>query len=122
MDKKSVSLFFALMSIANENVSGFTVDSKTLQPIKSGYAVAVAETQNSFNGLGLLSVINHVQKNNNINAFGGWYNSENGKFYFDATIVVEDLETAILLGLRNKQLAIFDLANLEEIRLDRIEK
>ena len=114
---KKVSLFFALLAIAQQNPDGFTVDKNTLQPVKSGYAVAVAETQNSFNGYGLLKVIDHVLAHNEINAFGGWFNSENNRFYWDGTIIVNDLNLAIDLGRRNKQIAIFDLANLEEIRL-----
>ena len=43
---------------------------------------------------------------------------KNGKqYYFDAVIIVNDLETAKRLGRENKQIAIFDLENLQEIRL-----
>ena len=38
-------------------------------------------------------------------------------YYFDATVIVDDLEAAKELGRLNKQIAIFDLENLEEIRL-----
>jgi len=115
MDKKILTA--ALLSIAAANVDGFTVSAKTLQPITKGYAVAVAETQNSFGSVGLDRVISYIQENENINAFGGWYNSENGQFYFDATIIVDDLATAMELGRKNGQLAIFDLETLTEIRL-----
>lgn len=118
MDKKSISLFFALMSIANENAAGFTVNAETLQPVKKGYAVALAETQNSFNGYGLLNVISFVQKNaGRVNAFGGWLDENTGRYYWDATVICEDLQTALDLGRRNNQIAIFDLENLQEIRL-----
>lgn len=111
------SLFFALMEIANANPAGFTVDAKTLQPITKGYAVAMAETQNSFNADGLERVIKFAEHNTKVNAFGGWYDSKGNNFYFDATVIVNDLEAAKELGRINGQLAIFDLYNMEEIRL-----
>ncbi len=111
------SLFFALMEIANANPAGFTVDAKTLQPITKGYAVAMAETQNSFNAAGLERVIKFAEHNTKVNAFGGWYDSKGNNFYFDATVIVNDLEAAKELGRINGQLAIFDLYNMEEIRL-----
>ena len=112
------SLFFALMEVATANPAGFTVDANTLQPIRKGYAVACAETQNSFGGYGLLKVMQYQQSNPaSVQAFGGWLDSKSNKFYFDATIICDDLETAQELGRRNGQIAIFDLENLEEIRL-----
>lgn len=117
MNKKQLSLFFALQAIAAQNPDGFTVSAHTLDPITTGYAVAVADTQNSFNVAGLCNVIKYMENHPEINAFGGWYNSENGRFYFDATIIVADRDQAIDLGRANKQIAIFDLANMEEIKL-----
>lgn len=113
--KKSI-LIASLLQIASANKEGFTVDAKTLQPINEGFAVACKETQNSFNAAGLESVVDYVIKNN-IQAFGGWYNSENGRFYFDATTIVNDRAKAIELGRINEQIAIFNLSELEEIAL-----
>ena len=107
----------ALATIAADNKEGFTVNAATLQPVTTGYAVAVADTQNSFGIEGLANVVKYVSEHPNINAFGGWYNSENNMYYFDATVIVNDLEAAKELGRINNQIAIFDLANLEEIRL-----
>jgi len=114
---KKAILSAALFNIAAMNPDGFTVDAKTLKPVTTGYAVAVAATQNSFNKEGLDRVINYVLAHKEINAFGGWYNSENGSYYYDATIIVDDLSTALELGRKNGQLAIFDLETLTEIRL-----
>jgi fructokinase len=116
MNKKS--LFLALLAIASENADGFTVNAETLQPVKKGFAVALAETQNSFNNSGLLRVIDYQQRNaDKVNAFGGWLDRETGLFYWDATVICEDLETAKELGRINGQKAVFDLENLQEIRL-----
>lgn len=111
MNKKQTTLLIALANIAIANKEGYTVNVATLQPVKTGYAVAVADTQNSFGLEGLANVVKYVEEHPEINAFGGWYNSENGKFYFDATIIVDDLNQALELGRINKQIAIFDLKN-----------
>ncbi|MGC8851609.1 MAG: hypothetical protein ACP5PR_00670, partial [Minisyncoccia bacterium] len=47
---------------------------------------------------------------------GGWLDKETNKFYLDVSIVLDDLEKAIGFGIRGKQIAIFDLGKLEEIR------
>ena len=117
MNKKQTSVLIALATIAMNNKDGYTVNAATLQPVTTGYAVAVADTQNSFGLEGLANVVKYVSEHPNINAFGGWYNSDNNMFYYDATVIVDDLATAKELGRINNQIAIFDLANLEEIRL-----
>ncbi len=114
---KKQTLINALAAVAALNPEGYTVDARTLQPVTAGFAVAVAATQNSFDAEGLAAVVDYVSTHNEINAFGGWYDSESGKYYYDATIIVNDKAKAIELGRLNNQLATFDLANLEEIRL-----
>ena len=117
MNKKETSILIALATIAMNNKDGFTVNAANLQPVKKGYAVAVADTPNSFGFSGLANVVKYVSEHPEVNAFGGWYNSDNNMYYFDATVIVDDLATAKELGRINKQIAIFDLANLTEIRL-----
>ena len=117
MNKKQTKILAALAAIAMANKNGFTVNAANLQPVKSGYAVAVADTQNSFGFSGLANVVKYVSEHPKINAFGGWYNSESNMYYFDATVIVNNLTEAKELGRINKQIAIFDLANLKEIRL-----
>ena len=117
MNKKQTTVLAALAAIAINNKEGFTVSAKTLQPVTTGYAVAVDDTQNSFGVEGLANVVRYVSDHPEINAFGGWYNTENNIYYFDATIIVNDLTAAKELGRINNQIAIFDLAKLEEIRL-----
>ena len=117
MNKQQTKVLLALAAIAMANKEGFTVSAANLQPVKRGYAVAVADTQNSFGLEGLANVVKYVSGHPEVNAFGGWYNSENNMYYFDATVIVDDLKTAQELGRANKQIAIFDLANLKEIRL-----
>ena len=109
--------FEMLQAVATMSPDGFTVDKNTFEPITSGYSVAVAETQNSFDNAGCARVVAYAAKHQEINALGGWHNNKNNKFYYDAVIIVNDLETAIRLGRENGQLAIFDLNNMQEIEL-----
>ena len=114
----------SVAAIAALNPEGFTVNATTLQPVTTGYAVALKKTQNSFGNEGLTKVANvieELQASGNLDgrtlAFGGWYDSESGLYYYDATVIFENRAEAIEAGRANEQLAIFDLANLEEIRL-----
>ena len=114
----------SVAAIAAINPDGFTVNAATLQPVTSGYAVALKRTQNSFGDEGLAKVANVIEElqasgnlNGRILAFGGWYDSESGLYYYDATVIYQDREKAIEAGRANEQIAIFDLSNLEEIRL-----
>ena len=109
--------FEMLQAVAIACPDGFTVDKNTFEPITSGYSVAVADTQNSFGNYGAAKVVSYANKHNEIKALGGWYNSKNGQFYYDAVIIVDTLEEALKLGRENGQLAIFDLNNMQEIEL-----
>lgn len=111
-------------AIAAMSSEGFTVDAANLQPVTTGFAVAMKQTQNSFGAEGLAKVANvieELQASGNLDgrtlAFGGWYDSESGLYYYDATVIFQDRAEAIEAGRANDQIAIFDLANLEEIRL-----
>lgn len=110
------NLLNSVLAIAAANPFGFTASINDLSVPVSGYAVAAAETQNSFGPSGLADVL-ILAPALGAQFVGGWLDEETGKFYFDATFVVDDLEEAKELGRRNGQIAIFDLANGEEIRL-----
>lgn len=121
--KKNV-VISSVAAIAAMSPEGFTVNAANLQPVSSGYAVALKRTQNSFGAEGLAKVANvieELQASGNLSghtlAFGGWYDSESGLYYYDATVIFQDREEAIEAARANEQIAIFDLANLKEIRL-----
>lgn len=117
----TTQLFTALTAIATTNTDGYTVNAN-LQPITTGYAVAVAATQNSFGPDGLAKVIKYVQDHPEIDAFGGWYNSEDEQYYYDATIIVATKVEAIELARINKQLAFYCLDNGKAYDQDGKEK
>lgn len=108
-------LFNAIRKIAEENPEGFTVDLTTLKKVTGGISVAYLETQDSFGDVGLKRVLEHASVHGK--KVGGWFNEENGYFYFDSVCIFTDLEKAKRFGRENKQIAIFDLSNLELIKL-----
>ena len=102
---------------SKNNPDGFTLNIETMKPIKFGICVAYLDTQNSFDKQGLEQVINHALSHQKI--VGGWLNIQNGFFYFDSVRIFKNSEKqkAVEFAKQNKQLAIFDLTNLREIRI-----
>lgn len=115
MNKKTLAT--ALATIAAANPAGYTVDARTLEPLTSGYAVAVAATQNSFGPEGLQRVIDYADTHKEVAAFGGWMDEKSGLYYYDAVIICEDRADALELARVNKQIAFFDLNSQQEVRL-----
>lgn len=106
-------LINALKRLAKDYPEGFTVD-VDLNILTEGYVIALPETQGSFGNEGLKKVVKFATENDyNI---GGW-NSPNGKFYWDASIIVKNKDEAITIGQEFNQLAIFDLNKQETIFL-----
>ena len=106
----------AVYSIAIDNEDGFTYNIVKNAMQADGYAVARKETQNSFGQDGLQTAIIFALLNN-VSCIGGWKDSQSGLYYFDATDIYDDLQSAMDAARENEQLAIFDLNNMQEIRL-----
>lgn len=102
-------------AFAANHPEGFTYNIETSQDQTTGFAVACKETQNSFGNDGLERVANFVLENKVV-CIGGWCDVESGLYYYDATIIVDTLEKAILLGRLNEQIAVFDLNTMQEVR------
>jgi len=102
---------------SQKNPDGFTLNLETLRPVKFGISVAYLETQDSHGIESLERVINHALQHGKI--VGGWLNVENGKFYFDSVKIFKNSEQkfAEAFGISQNQIAIFDLTNLEEIKI-----
>lgn len=101
-----------ILKIADQNPDGFTVTTELVK-VTTGFVVSNFETQNSFGIEGLKKVIEFAFKNNS--CIGGW--KEENLFYFDSSKVFTSKGEAIQEGLRNKQIAIYDLDNNEVIYL-----
>lgn len=112
------NLFTIVSAIAAANPAGFTYNVETNQMQESGYAVALAETQNSHGINGLENVLNLVTSGrSSATCVGGWLDQESGLFYWDAVVICKTKREAIKLGRINGQIAIFDLNEMQEIRL-----
>lgn len=107
----------ALAAIAAANPEGFTVNAKTLMPVKSGYAVAVRATQNSFGLAGLAAVVDYAKTDKEVTAFGGWLDSETGLYYYDAVVITDNFERAKAIAEREGQIAFFSLDEMKEYRI-----
>ena len=103
-------------AIAALNPEGFTIDANTLESVTSGYAVALAETQNSFGNEGITNVLASIEAGH-ANAIGGWLDTQTGLYYYDAVRIYTDINAAYQAARDNEQLAFFDLDKLEEIRV-----
>lgn len=105
----------AIKEIAKKNPDGFTVELTTLTKVTSGISAAYLETQDCFDDQGLIKVIEHAKKHDNV--VGGWLNEDNEKFYYDSIKIFDNLQQAIEFGKENQQIAIFDITNLRLIKL-----
>jgi len=101
--------------VAKNNPEGFTIDINTGETVSSGYAIAYKETQNSFGTEGLMKAVNHAIEH--AGYVGGWFNKENGKYYFDSIMIETDRDEAMRKGKEQEQIAIFHLDTFEEITL-----
>ena len=118
----TAQIITTLATIAANNVEGYTVNAHTLQPVTSGYVVAVKATQNSFGPDGLRRVVEYQRTHQEIAAFGGWMDAKTGLYYYDACIIVPTMAEAIALAKANEQIAFFCLDNLTEYDRNGIER
>ena len=89
---------------------GFTLDIRTMRVPTEGIAVSYAATQNSHSRDRLHKVISHALQHDGY--VGGWFNSEDGFYYFDSTKLFpeNDLKGAIQFGKENGQSSVFILS------------
>jgi fructokinase len=99
------------------NPNGFTLNIETMKPVKYGISVAYEETQDSFGKESLNRVINHALEHSK--TVGGWFDTDSNRYYFDSVKIFKnsEIDIAIEFAKNHNQLAIYDLTNLEEIRI-----
>ena len=97
---------------------GFTIDIRTMTEPTEGIAVGYAATQNSHSRDQLDKVVSHALQHEGY--VGGWYNSEDGLYYFDSTKLFpeNDLKGALLFGKENGQYSVFILSTYTDIPID----
>ena len=97
---------------------GFTIDIRTMTEPMEGIAVSYAATLNCHSRDQLDKVVSHALQHEGY--VGGWYNSEDGLYYFDSTKLFpeNDLKGALLFGKENGQYSIFILSTCTDIPID----
>lgn len=115
--KKQQNTVLAISQIAQKNPQGFTVD-HNLRPITNGYSVATKYTQNSFGLTGLAHVVAIAlfQNLERFDGVGGWLNTDNGEYYYDAIKIFNTEAEANFYAWENDQISFFDLTNGIEIK------
>ena len=110
---------------------GFTINVRTMTEPTEGIAVSYAATQNSYSCVPSVAselsssvrdqldkVVSHALQHEGY--VGGWYNSEDGLYYFDSTKLFpeNDLKGALLFGKENGQYSVFILSTYTDIPID----
>ena len=110
---------------------GFTINIRTMTEPTEGIAVSYAATQNSYSCVPLVAselsssvrdqldkVVSHALQHEGY--VGGWYNGEDGLYYFDSTKLFpeNDLKGAIQFGKENGQYSVFILSTYTEIPIN----
>ena len=97
----------AIWAMGQMYPSGFTLDINTLRQPTEGIVVSYAATQNSFDKKSIPAVVKHAHAHEGL--VGGWYNPENGKYYFDSNrIFPEDsLAAAVAFARANGQHTVY---------------
>ena len=106
-----------IWAFSQSHPDGFTLDIHTMTCPTEGIAVSYAATQNSHSRDQLENVVSHALQHDGY--VGGWYNSDNGLYYFDSTrLFPEDsLAAAIQFGKENGQYSVFILSSSTDIPL-----
>jgi hypothetical protein len=112
-DKELVSVIWAMGQMFPD---GFTLSLDSLRQPTKGIAVSYSATQNTFDKKRLPDVIKHAHAHNNV--VGGWYNPEDGNYYFDSCrIFPEDsLAAALSFARDHGQHSVFNLGKQIEIK------
>ena len=102
-------------AFSQSHLNGFTLNIWTMTEPTEGIAVSYAATQSSHSRNQLDKVVNHAFQNSGY--VGGWYNKENGLYYFDSTrLFPEDsLQETIRFGKENGQRSVYVISSSTEI-------
>lgn len=97
---------------------GCTWDALNNEPLNpsSGYAVGVRQFGASNNKQVLRAMLRIAA--NYSETIGTWVDAKTGNIHVDAVRIIEDCDTATTLAKSNGEIAIWDFANKEEIRID----
>ena len=113
--RKKSTIADIVWAFCQANPGGFTLDIRTMTVPTEGIAVSYAATQNSHSRDQLHKVVSHALQHDGY--VGGWYNSEDGFYYFDSTKLFpeNDLKGAIQFGKENGQSSVFILSTSTDL-------
>lgn len=105
-------------SFSQSHPDGFTIDIRSMTEPTEGIVVSYAATQNSHSRDQLDKVVSHALQHEGY--VGGYYNSENGLYFFDSTKLFpeNDLKGAIQFGKENGQHSVFILSTYTDIPIN----
>jgi hypothetical protein len=96
---------------------GCTIDSNGNVPDISGFVVGGKVPSFVMSGDESFVTLARWVAEHPSNHYGSWKDSETGLIHIDAVDFVEDFDTAVALGLRRGEIAIWDAGKGEEVRL-----
>ena len=103
---------------------GMTYNPRNGSMPTEGYMVAIAQNEHIIDGqltegslVGYMMAHTKTLQNDQNSHVGVWYNTEDGRTYLDTSYRFTDFDEAMAFARQNHQLAIFDLGQCEEIRL-----
>ena len=101
-------LYNAIWAMGQMYPDGFTLDLNTMRQPEKGIMVSYIATQNSFDKKSIPAVVKHAREHDGL--VGGWYNPENGKYYFDSTRMFpeDSLAAAVAFARENGQHTVYD--------------
>ena len=115
-EQRKISIIADMVwAFCQANPGGFTLDIRTMTVPTEGLAVSYAATQNSHSRDQLHKVVSHALQHDGY--VGGWFNSEDGFYYFDSTKLFpeNDLKGAIQFGKDNGQSSVFILSTSTDL-------
>lgn len=97
-------------TFSQSHPDGFTLDVRTMTEPTEGISVSYAATQGSHSRDQLDKVVRHALEHDGY--VGGWYNSNDGLYYFDSSRVFpeDSLRSALRFGKENLQYSAFILS------------
>ena len=114
-----------LSNFIRENPDGFTITSDTYEPASGGFVVAPVKSAEIIVDKDIpRSVLKeYIQNARDLASsldrevfMGGWFNSDDSKYYLDNVIIVDNKEEALYIAESADQIAFFDLNTFEEVR------
>ena len=126
MRANEINLHLAIANNLFSNTAHFggcSINSNFESP-KTGYLVSVKDglTFNSQSEVNEHEISIFVKENLPLctenNYFGGWKDQQTKKQYFDLSLNTQSFDFAIQVAIQNKQLAIWDLNENKEIRVN----